>query len=542
MADQPKVRRRTSGRPRINWGRGRLGPFDSMAAFAARFCSLNGINPKEFRDFLSNYLGNDKWTVRGFAPSDLESLADVLDEPMQVVRTLAADALALPPLFGSFASDYDDRTLRGYVSYCPTCLRLGYHASFHEHVWLYRCPIHYEPLCRSAERLASRSFDDQHVHEVGKLLEAANPKWLECRSSVWSDSAGKKSFAHYYRWMRGIKKLAAAMYCLDIGRLDETPYRFEDLPVLLGRIDAVQRVPCRVRELLLTEPRAADWTRLSLTKTASASLREAACRVPLVALVWFYSRWVALNTVPTAHQAEAKQAIDELENAHRICHCGWNMNPYCGAGWRSARPPPKWRPASWRNGIRLGFNACPFATAIRELNEEWLTFVPEDAHYNDRGRLLERYEELEAQLIALGIVQSTGATVARPFGPLDSGWTWTGLDMVWDPTLAEGLELVLREVVRAHVDRIKIWLGSIDHLSPPVRFLGPGSVNVFCNTEQGLISSWRPHEGAGQTAGHRWAQGVVGSNVTSDPRQLELPLTRQRYPSPLASALRDASS
>jgi len=49
--------------PKINWGGGRLNKHESFVAFAAKFCRLNSLTPKQFREFWKtsiNIFDNDQ--------------------------------------------------------------------------------------------------------------------------------------------------------------------------------------------------------------------------------------------------------------------------------------------------------------------------------------------------------------------------------------------------------------------------------------------------------------------------------------------------
>lgn len=103
--------------PKINWGRGRLNKHESFVAFAAKFCRLNCLTPKQFREFWKtsiNIFDNDQQEKK------ICLIARILDEPKSVVRTVFENR----PLDNSWNS-MDSRACHyryNSISYCCECL------------------------------------------------------------------------------------------------------------------------------------------------------------------------------------------------------------------------------------------------------------------------------------------------------------------------------------------------------------------------------------------------------------------------------------
>jgi hypothetical protein len=123
--------------PKINWGRGRLNKHESIFGFAAKFCRLNYLTPKQFRGFWKTSL-----VIFDYEQQEkrISRIARVLDESPSIVKTVFSDSYLDRTRLSTELKVF--RQQQEQISYCPECLSQGYHGNFHVSDWLRKCPIH----------------------------------------------------------------------------------------------------------------------------------------------------------------------------------------------------------------------------------------------------------------------------------------------------------------------------------------------------------------------------------------------------------------
>lgn len=130
----------------INWIRGTLRQYESVASVGAWFCAQNFVKPIAFAEFLLEFMPSKPeghaLTLgdRGF---DFLGLARALNEPVEVVRSLSAARQALGPL--GHAARADSTAVQPF-RVCPLCLHQRFHSIWHQVPWLERCVFHDIPL------------------------------------------------------------------------------------------------------------------------------------------------------------------------------------------------------------------------------------------------------------------------------------------------------------------------------------------------------------------------------------------------------------
>jgi hypothetical protein len=226
--------------PVINWGRGRLMPYESFGAFAAKFCELNGLKSRELRNFLNGYLGSEPWNGFGFREPALSKVARLLDEPLAIVRTLATGAWRLPACFGTFRLEHRAPPFER-VRYCPECLGHGFHAGFHEPWWIQKCLLHAEPLnTRWVLDHAAGSAWDSYVETIRTLLlreSAAGALSLRHRPKVLKE-LGTGRFRSFRRWLRDAQTLSEQLAQSNVIAARGGDYGPWDVHLLLSRLFA----------------------------------------------------------------------------------------------------------------------------------------------------------------------------------------------------------------------------------------------------------------------------------------------------------------
>lgn len=115
---------------KVNWCKGALQPYESWASIAVKFCFFNQVGHRDFIQFC-----RETWIEE--IPDTFRVFSAALGEPAGVARTLSVMPL-LPPIETVGIQNSAFATLR----YCPECIRVGYHATFHQLIWFDRCLIH----------------------------------------------------------------------------------------------------------------------------------------------------------------------------------------------------------------------------------------------------------------------------------------------------------------------------------------------------------------------------------------------------------------
>lgn len=478
---------------RINWGRGRLAPFASQASFVAQFCALNDLNPKEFKSFFSRYLGRTKDPWWRLDDEDVLPLARLLDEPRGMVRTLNAN-LQLPSCYAAFRADFQDARLKYYLSYCPSCLRAGYHSAFHETPWLYLCPIHREPLARS-DFFGSY---EQHIATVTRLLRAACPTWPNTQpSGALPDRGRRKEIKELLEWLRVVRQKAAVLRAQNVGSLDQTPYHFRDLGILLGRLEALEPIPQSLLEVFLVPPCPQTQAVESLARETVVLIAKVARTVPLDDLLSYYVMTAARLGQTTRFRSLAMEGIEKLKNKHDICECEWKWDRY--AQWNRAHA----------GEIHNSYYLCPYTYAMEELTAAWVDFCYRGLPTEVRHKILHAYVLESRDLVSRGLaayVDSPDTTVSDtiPFHMYRIPSLTLGND------LDQALNAILSKQVVAHCEELLSWTASMTPGTQPVRERSPGAVNIFVDGCSASISSWR------RAPGHitvppeaRWREGML---------------------------------
>jgi hypothetical protein len=166
-----------SSRGKINWGRGRLRPFESIACFAAKFCALNKISPNQFRKFMAAYLGHDFPPNTAHTIDETKMLVALLNEPYVVVQTINAHLLHWrnSTVFGGIHRKSHDQD---EVRICELCVKEGLHTAFAEIPWIKLCPIHgvEHSMIGRYSRVGGAAFD-RYVDAITAILIRSDPKW-----------------------------------------------------------------------------------------------------------------------------------------------------------------------------------------------------------------------------------------------------------------------------------------------------------------------------------------------------------------------------
>ncbi len=183
---------------RINWGRGRLSGFESFYGFAAKFCRLNQLKPRQFRSF---WLSLFNKPVHFYGKSRAEEISIILDEPIYLVKTVFEFNYVQskwPQLVKPEFEFYPDK-----ISFCPLCLTEAFHGCFHEHKWLKKCPIHYVKLEQQEIPYSTNAKPERYLEYLISLLDSNCPDWY-LKNGKYRDNdelTDYKCFYDYLAWL-----------------------------------------------------------------------------------------------------------------------------------------------------------------------------------------------------------------------------------------------------------------------------------------------------------------------------------------------------
>ena len=459
---------------KLNWGRGRLQPYESFSSLSAKFCALNCIKPLQFRKFLCVVFGSPDWSPYGLSKGQKVLLASILDEPIEIVNTIQPDDFSLCFPSEVFSIYTDNRFNFHYVTYCPECLRRCYHAFFHELSWLKKCLIHQVDLVQVRKDYASGSRHDSYINLLSNSFREANPRWLRLseENSIWPNGE-VAVFTEIRSWM------SRAIRCVtdfELGNphvLGGTSYELRHLGVLLGRLNWLSPLSIEAESCLATEPSSISAKCITLDETLSAELHNVLSKVALSDLVWFYKRFLLLNGDDNSIQTSVKVEIDAIQARHGKCNCEWGWSRY--SGW--TRVPQD----IWPSGIYL----CPFALAQEKLKSEWTDVFSREV--GDRGeQAWWSYVNIANRYIDLGIVTAQFSfSFSSPLTPC--------VNWCLDHRVTEIFhDLVLRDLSLRSAE-IANWLDTMDYRNPPPDMaVPPASVIVFGEDRRLAILEWPP--------------------------------------------------
>ncbi len=438
---------------KINWGRGRLGAYSSFSGFAAKFCRLNQISPKQFREFWyvsveSGYMGQKERQTR--------HIARLLDEPLSVVRTVFGPT---GMGWGHFSLGYGNDILPG-IAYCPVCLAEGYHSHFHETRWLKQCPIHCVNLVTEAVPYRPCARVDREVDKLNLLLDAKAPGWVIAEGQWGGKAPAKKThvFQHFLRWYHATQKVLAewSSGCLGIfghHGLDSGfagQYQWQHLDLLMGRVHWISPIPRQIDGIFAIKPLYRQPDIRFFNHKVALEFRALRASYPPNMLFYLYKLSHFAAGSPSPFQVAAATAIRlfESHHPHQQCQCAWGRHP--SDGWRRFQP-----------GTVQDFWAyhCPYELAITELRCDWLGYLP--VALTERSKMIGNYNALAHAVAEKDLVSVTNYT---------SGKTGLGhnlgvlpiLKFHWSSEMARLVEMILVETAMSQIHGLRQWLSAIE--------------------------------------------------------------------------------
>jgi len=350
----------------INWGRGRLLPYESLTSFAAKFCVLNEIAPSRFRKFLTAKFGRQ---FDGDVPSDETEtvrLAELLDEPYHVVATLNNRLfISSKRSLVGIRLYHDD--LRNEIKICDACLSRGVHLVFAEVPWLKKCPIHRITYSiRRVEWKPGTIRFDNYVREIAKLLRNANQKWPfppRLKTDQYYDSEESSNLIEFVNWLNLAnatkqwidRHLIWASGSCDVMR--QTQW------ISLGKVISLCPTPPAIREVLHDSIEQLKICVFEYDKDVYTAWEQVAVPISVYDLVYHYKRAAELNRKEALFQRRLHECVEAIRSSHPVCACSWGWSRYLG-----------WQEVDSSNWPHWGF-ICPYEVAANELISGWGDFT-----------------------------------------------------------------------------------------------------------------------------------------------------------------------
>jgi hypothetical protein len=489
--------RSTSHSPNINWGSGRLLPYESCGAFVAKFCTLNGISPKELRGFLDELfddnsgqiIGNISRTEISDIPWLRKRLALLLDENESVVAKLGADKMSLSGCYGTFSySNYlDDSYDR--VSYCPECARIGYHASFHEFAWLGKCPIHRNNLIVERVNYSCRgSKFDNYVKWIEHLLSnSGSEAWLSNTANIFVErKINEAKFRQFESWIRAVRRLSDFLGKSNLISLWGSDYSMNDLDVLLGRIGWSVSIPSCINDLFIVQAKCLEPMIIEYSLVTVNKLATVLSKVEYKKLAWFYKMTIALANDKPNYVELVMKAVENMKSEGDKTGYPFGLDLV-------------WARENYNGWIRVCRSRksyftlkSPYQVAAIELQREWAFLSHDEGSYMDRNIAWREYNDCANIFYQHGFVSpmvreqimSNGKIFGRSFlKPM--------VRFNFDADLKELLEDLLYEEAQAHIGEVRAWLKSVLRGAVPFsRRAMPSMGNLFIESGRAYLCTW----------------------------------------------------
>jgi len=436
-----------------------LSGYSSFSSFTAKFCRLNQIPPKQFREFWyvfveAGYVGRKEEQIR--------HVARLLDEPVAIVRTVFGPT---GMGWGHFSLGQRDSVWHGKLAYCPLCLAEGYHSHFHETHWLKQCPIHRVDLVTEAVPQGPCARIDREAGKLAWLLDAKAPGWVAADGRWGGKASAKKPrvFQHFLRWYHATQKLLAewSSGCLGIfghhgldSRFHVT-YQWQHLDLLVGRLQWISPIPRQIDGIFAAKPLYVQPDIRFFNHPVASEFRALRASFPSNLLFYLYklSHFVAGSL--SAFQATATTAICLFKSRHpnQQCQCAWGRHP--SDGWRCFQP-----------GTVKNYWAyhCPYDLAIMEMRTDWLGLLP--ATLSERKQQIDHYKALAQAAAERGLVSVTHYKAGKTGQGYDLGVVPI-LTFHWSSEMARLAGLILAEAAMSQMNELKQWLSAIEAGAKP---------------------------------------------------------------------------
>lgn len=423
---------------RVNWGIGRLQMFESISAFTARFCILNGISSREAIGFFEKEL-ECQWPPRYVSRNQIVQLATLLDESNMVVENLLCSNADYKN-GGYFEIERSEHLV---LRYCKNCLDLGYHSVFHEMCFLTKCPFHDESINSVRSESNARGYS-QYVQILQRALSLSSSwRHFEGRTDLITD-ANYGRVVGMHHWLRSTLDISDRYKANIIwnfsltSRPDHPSTTYAKMQFLNPPNEQVSQFcnpvshPAKQRESIF---------RLEVLRLLDT------CSIRLSELVWFFNQTLLLSGVMLEDRFWIIEAHGIGDAKISGCKCTWGRTRY--DAWRTIYPE------EWP----LGYLTCPVNVARNELLEDWgIAFGKRNC--NDWWKYIQYAQTLEK----IGLVESLRKTESTIRGDPGNGPI---VRWIANSELTRLIQTILYECFSMQARELVCWLDCIDRGASP---------------------------------------------------------------------------
>lgn len=367
----------------LNWGRGRLLPYESPVSFLSKFCLLNWISPDQARLFFQSQC-KVNWNVDGIDIIDCDNLKSVLNEDAECINTLPRDSLDLIIGFDSVNNGValDSLLSRQRSSYlfkfCPACMQLGYHASFHEFDWLLKCPIHSEILLKVYKFYPHRNYISfkNYFKDFVDYINLLCPSWLEIKhNNEIFHNFKSLQFENFKKWVL-ISKTKVIEFNNSIAlKSDGGTYEEDNIEDYFSRLNCLSPTPDSVKKILHHKiynksPKIIHSYKPKFLK----EIGNISSKFNWDSFKYFYRIYASLTNRNCPHRVLAGEMIKSLSEHSNHCSCEWfheNHRWYKYIQDSSCKVVSS--PKSRIGNIPLWIN-CPYNFINETLKVDWFDF------------------------------------------------------------------------------------------------------------------------------------------------------------------------
>ncbi len=458
---------------KINWGRGRLKKHESFFGFAAKFCRLNHLTPRQFRKFWETSFAIQE-NIMGY-------MSRMLDEPLPVVKTVFCNRLLDWSILTIELKELNIRYDK--ISYCPECLTEGYHGNFHESHWLKKCPIHRLDLACEAIPYSSGAKVDRYLTKLSALLDMKCPGWaFSDRKDLLNKHFNQiKQFDKFQYWRKDAENSVIQCRNRWLGAFgSNTTYPYfpfrqfisdHDQLMVMNKLGWIKPIPEELSELFVDSLFSTELE-IQYCCNAANELKNILSSFPYKDLFGLIMLVEIARGESAAFQKSVKTAIDTINLKHpsQKCNCTWGINRL--GGLVNCLPG------------ELHYYSdclCPYEYAAKKLYDKWLSFSP-DNYFLYHGSWLD-YDVLASKAEHNEVASVVGYTIGER-KPI--------LEFNWSDQFNELFDIILEKMVFAHISEIKQWLTAIEMGNPPdVRERFPPCIYLVQNHNSDLqLISW----------------------------------------------------
>lgn len=483
-----KPQRGSISYPTINWGRGRLLPYESEGSFAAKFCVLNDISPRQFREFFSSFLDGEL-NFHRITPEVLKRIALLLNESHRTVAKLNKAIFDVPGCFGTFTfeqdSDFDVHNGIHQIKYCPECLAVGFHSSFHEHSLIQKCPLHLIKLEVIYKNSGGASHYDRYIQTVYKLLAQSGSQWLSFEANPLIVRAQECShFKSFLKWLRDAQRVAAQWEKLNVLHLTGDKYNALTIEELLDRLSWSLPIPKIVKRVYGVDIPRTTPTIIKYPSSLIKKLQTLLVHFTYDDLLLLYKALAKDPDVTFSFSIYINQAIANIDRRARESSSHW---AWANGVWHTCNPDhwPYW-----------GY-INPYEFVAQLLKKEWLT-------ENRTGNLFRVFfKARNAGVLIATDVQERDFPTPYPSNNFLKELGISGFSMELpafpyniklnlDFELSELLQDLFLEEAMADVAQKLTWAKLLASGTSPEKIPEPPPVgNLFLTENEGMLYLWR---------------------------------------------------